>query len=403
MTQKTHGRYPRLRSSLAAICLGLAVVPQAADADYEPADRGFESLTVEAVYTSDLWRNVAGGIREDSAYLDNLDVTAELDAESAFGWQGTRFFVYGLYNNGTPFSETIVGDAQIISNIETGVEAARLYEAWVERRFTTGTSFLFGLYDLNSEFDVLDSSGLFLNSAHGIGTDIAQTGENGPSIFPATSLALRLTQQLSETWSARLAVLDGVPGDPADPGATRIRLGGDDGALVIGELEWSPAHGKLLMGAWRYTADFERLDTEVSGEGSGNDGLYLRGEWSPRGTGSPLTLFSRYGIADGRFNTFDSFFGAGLTHRLPWGGSAAPVVGLAMALAEASDEYLAAEAATTGTRPEDTEVKYELTLRSSVNERISLQPSIQYIVNPGLRTDLSDALALGLRVEITIL
>jgi porin len=61
-----------------------------------------------------------------------------------------------------------------------------------------------GLYDLNSEFDVIEAAALFLNPSHGIGPDFAQSGRNGPSIFPVTSLAIRGEYRLATRgWCAR--------------------------------------------------------------------------------------------------------------------------------------------------------------------------------------------------------
>jgi porin len=131
-------------------------------------------------YTAELWqaRDDDGGTH--SAYLDNLDIVFDADAEILWGLDDTRIHLYGLYNNGNSLSGSAVRDLQVVSNIEAGTQAFRLYEAWVETDIGDDASLLFGLYDLNSEFDALDSAGLFINSAHGIGTDIAQSGENGP-------------------------------------------------------------------------------------------------------------------------------------------------------------------------------------------------------------------------------
>ena len=103
-------------------------------------------------------------------------------------------FVYGLYNNGSTLenSDELVGDLQVISNIDAS-HAWRVFEFWYE--FGEGPwSVRTGLYDLNSEFDVNETGGLFLNSSHGMGPDFSQTGENGPSIFPGfvTGIARRV-------------------------------------------------------------------------------------------------------------------------------------------------------------------------------------------------------------------
>ena len=183
------------------------------------------AVDLSVVYSADVWSNVRGGTKRGSRYLDNLDVTLTVDAERVFGWRGATLFAYGLYNNGTRFSEDLVGDAQGISNIETGVRATRLYEAWVEQRFASDhASLKFGLYDLNSEFDAIESAALFLNPSHGIGPDFSQSGLNGPSIFPTTSLALRGDLKVTDNWLVRAAILDGVPGDPDRPKRTAIKL-----------------------------------------------------------------------------------------------------------------------------------------------------------------------------------
>src|SRR3546814_14116465 len=97
--------------------------------------------------------------------------------------------LFRSYNNGRSISD-LAGDVQAVSNIETGVRALRLYEAWIDQKIGDAASVRIGLYDLNSEFDALDTAGFFVSSTHGIGTDFAQSGRNGPPLFPATSLEL---------------------------------------------------------------------------------------------------------------------------------------------------------------------------------------------------------------------
>ena len=255
----------RARNSfvLAALAVAYGGVASAADIEAPPLSPhphaiaepvgtpGGDPLQLEIAYTADVWQAAAGGIRGGSVYLDNLDILVEADLDRLLGWEGATAFAYGLYNNGRSLS-ALSGDAQTASNIETDVRAARLYEAWLEQQLSANTSLRVGLYDLNAEFDVLETSALFAGSAHG--TDIGQTGENGPSIFPVTSLAARLAWDAPGGLNARAAVLDGVPGDPARPRRTTIRLGEGDGALLIGEVEAPLPAGKLLLGYWRKRA-----------------------------------------------------------------------------------------------------------------------------------------------------
>jgi carbohydrate-selective porin OprB len=85
------------------------------------AEEEEHAIDLSIVYTAELFSNVRGGLERSARYLDNLDVTLRVDAERAFGWRGATLFAYGLYNNGEPFSEDLVGAVQGVSNIETGV------------------------------------------------------------------------------------------------------------------------------------------------------------------------------------------------------------------------------------------------------------------------------------------
>ncbi len=376
------------------LCSGVVELVSASD----------DAITAEIVYTADYWSNVSGGLRRDSAYLDNLDITVAIDAEATWGIDGVEVFFYGLYNNGTPFSETILGDIHVVSNIETGVQALRLYEAWANVEVGQRNELLFGLYDLNSEFDALESSALFMGSAHGIGTDISQAGLNGPSIFPATALTLRLATRWNERWATRFAVLDGVPGDPEDPNATAIRLSNDDGALLIGELEYTREQSRLLLGAWGYTAKFstDPLDTGQSSDFSyDNAGAYVRGEAMLRAADPAIAVFARYGYIPGDVNLFSQFISSGVTWR-GLGSRPDDEVGVAFAWAETS-EHVRDLADLAGLAIEDREIAVELTYRFPVAEWLTLQPNVQYVVNPGLDSALDDALAVGVRFELEIL
>ncbi len=191
-------------------------------------------LTLEGVYTGEVMSSVDGGLREGTRYLDNVDLMLSLDGAVAFGIEGLSFFAYGLYDNGGAISGDLVGDAQGVSNIEADA-AVRLYELWVNQDLGFA-SVRVGLYDLNTEFDAIDTAGLFVNPSHGIGPDYAQSGLNGPSIFPVTSLGVRLAAPIGGSL-LKFAALDGVPGDPAHPKRTSIRFDEGDGALLAWEME----------------------------------------------------------------------------------------------------------------------------------------------------------------------
>lgn len=375
----------QLRGGLVTVLFSTHVAG-AADASEREADGSNDrAYELAATYTGELWRNASGGLRTGNTYLDNLDLALAVDAERAWGFSGVSAFVYALYTNGARFSERYVGDAMTVSNIDAP-QAVRLYEAWVqwESASPRAPSLRLGLYDLNSEFDTSDSRSLFIHSSHGVGHELGQTGENGPSIFPVTSLALRAAWSPAARWNVLLAVFDGVPGDPEHPSSNRIRLNRDEGALGIAELQWTGERvTKLSLGHWRYSADDNR-------------GTYAGVEIALDGqpVAAPATLaFARYGSAEDRINEFADSWSVGVRRR-------------GIAVTRPNDEigiaYTRADLGSAARSMRDGyEAALELTYRMAINDWLTLQPDIQYIFNPGGDPALDDSLAFGLRLEFS--
>lgn len=357
--------------------------------------RAQEGWTFGAAYTGDILSNVAGGIRNGTRYLDNLDLMLEVDVADAWSFGRGTLFAYGLYNNGVTFTEELVGDLMAVSNIDAP-HAFRLYELWYElsdERWSVKA----GLYDLNSEFDVNETGSLFIHSSQGIGAGIAQTGHNGPGIFPVTALALR-AELGGERITARVAVLDGVPGDPDDPSSNEARLSSDEGALLFAEMELPVAGtGRLWSGVWRYTAEFDRL---LGGEpDNDNDGWYLGVESSLAAGEGHAAWFLRYGRANGAINPFRDYLGAGFVIGGLPGLRPGDRVGIGVASAGISNDYrrLLREADESAPARETT---WELTYRRDVSEHLAIQPDLQYVKNPAAAGHLDDAWVVGLRFEL---
>jgi porin len=345
--------------------------------------------------------NAAGGIREGSAYLQNLDITFEIDLERLFGIPNDVLFAYFLWNDDSTFSDRYSGDAQVVSNIDTD-EAFRLYEFWYEHAFSDSLSLRLGLYDLNSEFDAIDTAGLFLNSSHGIGADYAQTGQNGPSIFPSTSLTARLAWHFTERSSLRYALLDAVPGDPDDSSATSIEFNSGEGALHAVEFNHTTAAGSRFgIGGFAYTASFDSIaDVDATGapvRRDGNNGIYGFLDMpvfdNPE-TGKSATAFFRYGMAEETLNPLDSYMGAGIVFNGLASSRPDDQFGIAIASARAGSEFRLA----TGSASHETTI--ELTYSAQVNDWLRIQPDLQIVINPGIDRVHDDAYVVGIRFEL---
>lgn len=394
----------------------LAVFPFPADAQQD-ARTAVPAWGVS--YTSELWGNVRGGLERGVRFMDNVDLTAELDLDETLGWRGGTLFLYGLGNQGGSISE-LAGDYQGISNIEAET-SWRLFEAWVEKVIPgTGISLLGGLYDVNSEFNMLPSAQLFINSSHGIGAAMGTSGRAGPSIFPLTSLGARLKLKLVPGLYLQAAAVDGVPSNPGSTGGTKIYLREDDGLLVTGEITFltgetgedrraSPmlrrnagpeAPARIAVGGWHYTRQ-SRSFAEVGEEGR-QRGLYaiaearLSGEGGRPGDG--LFLFGRMELANAEFTPVTGYFGGGLVYGGLFREGGKDRAGLAVAHAIRSPDYQVAFLDDGRSTAAEAETNLELTYLAVLNSHLRMQFNSQYIINPGWLHPVGDAWVNGLRV-----
>ena len=380
----------------------------------QEGNEGARPLTFEAAYAFDAFSNTMGGVEQGTRFLDNVDVTLTTDLEALLGWRGATVFLYGLGNQGESPSE-LIGDAQTVSNIDAPT-SWRLYEAWIEQNLMDGRASLrAGLYDLNSEFDAIETAGLFLNSSHGIGPDFSQTGLNGPSIFPITSLGFRASFALSEGLTIQGVILDGVPGDPENPTGTSVHLSREDGALMAGEVgyvfgaksDWLPQEIRVAVGGYFYTRDFECiLPPEAMENGPDHTrtrGFYALAEgsvYTEYGTEDQgASLFVRTGFADEAVNQFSNYLGGGVVYTGFFPGRDEDQLGLAVASAINGGHYKYLQSLN-GTPVDGAEVAIELTYLAEFWSGFSIQPDIQYIVNPGTDQSLGNALAVGLRTGV---
>jgi porin len=381
------------------------LVPETwADGAVQSAPIGFS-----VAYTADLLRNTTGGANVGSAYLDNLDVTATLDAASLLGWNGVTLHAHALYNNRAQFSERFTGDAQTASNIDAP-RAFRVFELWGEWRSSSSaaTSLRAGIYDLNSEFDASETRGVFMHSSFGVGHELAQTGGNGPSIFPVTGLGLRIDRAFSNGWAARAVALDALPGDPDDPSRTRLRVSSEDGALLAAELERRGERvQKFALGTWSYTKSVERLEDTALGalepRRLRNRGIYAMADlrlWRDAAAEQrEISFFMRHGRAAENANEYRASTQLGFVWQQPVLRDRAESLALGVCVAESSRALRAARLGE-GLDTDGREIAIELTYRVEATSWLTLQPDLQYIMNPGVDPELDDAFVVGVRFEI---
>jgi len=383
----------------------------AGSAEYDKAKDEAPAYLFEVGYKGDYLRGTSGAAKDKHAYMGNLDLNLTVNGDKAFNWQGSTLFVHLLQNHGGRINDH-VGAQQGVSNIEVPVASRKVHQLWWQQQFLDDkVSVLGGLYDLNSEFYVTDSSGVFIHPSFGIGTDIAQTGENGPAIFPNSALGLRLRTDLAALFYAQAVILDGVAGNPNRPKGTHIRINGNEGALVVAELglqriEDDKVTTKFGVGVWQYSKEVDdQSDVDANGDPvkRTNDGIYALVEQQlfKHKDGRRLMGFARYGTANKDVNAIKDNLVAGLTYEGPLASRPDDVIGLGVSRIsfgqKAQDVALAS-----GTDPAiKSETAYELTYQAKLTEWLNVQPEVQYVrtvSNPARDKDV----IVGIRFEVAL-
>lgn len=355
-----------------AFSLSAAFYPATARADETPSLAFTLQSTIDGV-------TAAGDTIRRGRELDLTDANLDIDLEALTGWSGATARLRGQISGGGEPNNDVMTLAGI-DNAEVTRPRTRLYEAWLDQTFADGAlSARLGLYDLNTEFYATDASALLIAPRYGIGSELAATGSNGPSIYPSTALTLRLRAQDSQGRYLQAALLNANANGLGDPGGIDSRFG--DGVLAIAQGGWQGAKGSWAIGAWRYS---RRQDDLFAVNGLGlplqrhSQGVYGLSELKI----GPSTAFLRAGISDGRTGPFKASWQAGILMSPVFAGRDESEASIGLGQDVVGQAFRRASAAG-GAPLGRTETALELTYSDRLARHLSLQPDIQFIHRAG--------------------
>lgn len=369
-----------------------------------------KGLGIDLGYRADLLRNTAGGLARGGQLMKHLDIKLAADLEKLLNWPGGSAMINLIHDGGGKLNSTQVGSLTGVSNIEVGTNTHRFYQFWLQQEFAEGrTALLAGLFPIDTEFQVMDSAGLFVQPPYGASADLSLT--RGPSIFNNPAFGIRgrwLVSKESGTY-VQAAVLDGNPGDPNNPRGTHIHFDKGDGSMSIAELGLKPpspageAGGaqhieKYAAGYWRYSTrvpDQENPLTE-----SLSRGWYALTERTLyRGSGD-LAGFFRLSGTDGDSTPIKRAINVGLRAKALISGRSEDIAGIAYTRAVLSRKYRAVQELG-GTPTGAYEDAWEITYRIKASQWLALQPVLQFINHPGGNLSLEPAHIIGTRIDLT--
>lgn len=362
-------------------------------------------VDVSLDYQGDVWHVTSGGKKRITTYLDFIELRTNLDGEKLFGIKGNTVSVSLITTNGTTTNGSTVGSTQGMDNSEVASHSLRVYEAWVQQNFLDDRiSVLVGLHDLNSEFAATSVSDNFLVPTFQIGQSFAQSGQNGPSVYPTTSVAGRVKVKPTDESYVSVAAYDGVPGRPNHTSGTAVHFGKQDGLLLVGEAGLTPKAAdtdaevnKLALGVWRYT---EKQADLVSTNPERSQGLYALAStrlYHDKAAGRDVAAFVRGGVADDNTVQADYDIEAGVVANGWVPSRPDSEIGLGVSTMHNGDNYMNSVAGAA----DRNETIYELYYKDTVVSGVTIQPDLVYVVNPGTDQVTKNALVVGARVGVS--
>ncbi len=343
---------------------------------------------------ADAYHNASGGLKQGQVYSGLISSDISLDLQGLIGWNATTFYASAIsITGGNPSDYS--GDSQGISNIASE-NNNRIFELWLQHDFTAHQQLTIGFIDLNGALDHIDAAGLFLNSSQGIGPDFSQTGPGGPSIYPNTTFGMLWNSQFDEIALSFMV---------ANAQAYRhIHISFNDGFLYAGEVNYKPEGGmgnflsRVGLGVYSYNSKFSKI-LDPGHEGHISAGYYGILEKDFDGFFSnddKLTAYLRYGASDHSYFDFKDYLGFGVVYENQSGG----IMGVSLSQAVLGTERIESERML-GVFMEAAESIIDFSYSQQLLPWISVQPNIQYVINPGNSTELNNALVLSSRFSLS--
>ena len=397
-----------------------------------------KGIDVEFTHKSDVMANASGGIKLGTVWMGHTEARIKMNLEKLWGWDTTTAYIHYHSQLGSKFNRDYVGSFVGVDNIEAGTNTAQLSHAWLQKSFSgDSVSVLAGIYSIDSEFYVTDTTAVFLQPPYGMANDVAQPilgAPNAPAIFPVGALTMRVKYTSpGKNFYAQYALADGIPGDPKNSDGTHVQLNKGDGSLSIAEFGYTPqeeeppfeaakpgelvepkqkvheeheSFNKTAIGFWRYSERFDDPDP-VAVDAFGNRlrrvsmGAYFLAERTLRveknHPSQGLSGFVRFGTASKDIHQADWTGSLGLRYRGLLAGRDNDIAGIAVTFNHASEKYKLLTPDSEGSQ-----INVEATYRAQINPWLALQPSLQFIADPNMDATVGNAWVVGARLEVAL-
>ncbi|MBI1774077.1 MAG: carbohydrate porin [Proteobacteria bacterium] len=404
-----------------------------------------KGLQLGVNYTGETLGNVSGGVARSGIYEGRLEFFLNVDLGKAVGWEGGTVRANAYQIHGRGLSANYLGNnLMAASNIEAA-RSTRLFGLWFQQELWEGLiSLRGGQIAADDEFFVSVYGANLLNASFGWPAILAADLPSGGPAYPLATPGARIKIAPTKELSVAAALLDGDPAGPGvgnpqlrDQNGTRFRT--SDSPFVIAEAAWASNQDKdasglpatYKVGAWHHSARFadQRVDTRGGSLASptnsgpalrrGNYGIYLILDqmlWRDPGTeDSGPGVFLRLAASPEDRNVISRYIDGGISYKglVPSRVDDVSIIGFGLAQVGSHARGLDVDARTFAgiNRPvRDKEILLEVSYKAQIAPWWTVQPDVQYIINPGGRVatpsdpagvrPIPDALVFGVRTTI---
>ncbi len=352
-------------------------------------------------YVNESSYNISGGIKRGYSNLNNIYLQSRINLGRLISVNSLELGIKPMINYCRK-SNQYFGTVQGVSNIEAE-NMFTLMELWVQKHFYEDKlSVLIGLYDLNSEFDVKTSSGLFSTPSQGIGSELGLSGKKGPSIFPYPGMAVRVSVKPYENFEIKAVAVDGVPN--YSDAFVKVRFNSSEGLLMASEIDCkvkAETENIIGIGYWAFTAKHPVLAAQdvlsFGEEAQGNNGAFVFFDVPELYSYSKDGIISacfRYGIANKKFNEVSSHLTCGCVLNSLFFHQ--DELGFNFSCGFLNKQYASENGLYSS------EKMYEATYVYTLIEQIKIQPTLLYVSHPSAGANIKDAFGGSIRVILDL-
>jgi porin len=381
------------------------------------SDWAADGIKPLGLFITDPFVNASGGRRQGFSEYDILILDLLLDFDKLLGVPGGEFHIGFSNNSGTSLSQKYVGNSFPIQLADVADANPRLtYLSYTQTLYDDKLSIRFGRMTINSVYGEEFAASQYFKAFTSVAFDLVPLGIflNAPGAFgyPLTTWGARIKYEPVEWFYVMAGCYNGDSGvKDGDRHGVDFTMRGPP--FVIGEIGYRRNYGKDatgLPGNVKLGAYFNGGTAEVFGQPGetlhSRYGFYFIGDQALARWGDPLEkrhlgAFAAFACApDQRVNTTPYFFDAGLVAYGFLPNRPRDYAAFGLAYGSYSGDLRRAEEFQASTDPaaavQSWEMTVEWTYGCTVRPGLLLQPSLQYLVNPGGNKSVPNALAVGM-------